>query len=125
MEKRLSPRYQMNTPVLVSYNLKGYHQDDIGYLLDFSDGGAAVYTNRPLSTNRIVNLHLGTTIRGLEKPVPFLVVSCNKSMDDSSYRFKVRVVIKEKRKKNLFAIGNFFTVLQKQFSSPVPAFQEA
>lgn len=125
-ERRKNPRFSMNTPVLVSFSVNGYEHDDIGYLVNLSEGGVAVYTNRPLSTHRIVNLHLGTTIRELKKPVPFLIVGCDSSTDSMNYRFKVRAVMKENRKKNLQAISKFMERLKNQFSGNLAnAFQGA
>lgn len=121
MERRLAPRYDVHMPVLISFTINGYESDDIGYMLNVSRGGAAVYSNKKISTNRALQVHFGASVGEIKEPIRFVVLECCESRENTSYPYRLRIVLKDRRKGNMDAMRNLVHRIKAQLERSASA----
>lgn len=100
-ERRRHPRIPMNVPVLISGAVGSRQQDDIGYLLNLSVEGAAVFTNLRFPSGTTIMVHFGAAFREAREPLAFHIEECSSARGHSQYRYRLRAILRERRKHNL------------------------
>lgn len=112
MERRKTPRYQVQEPILLSYRIQGIEHDDVAFLINLSLGGAAIHTNHPYRERRSILLHVTPTFHQTGEPLRFEVLECRALESADSFPFLIRVRFRDRRRQSSQVLSRLLNYLQ-------------